>query len=79
MVEIARKSVRRTVDHWRKLIKESGESRTKIHLIDKISDMSVRTLLMTATGEDISEDPVDFWSNGKLEKRTIAYSLRETF
>ena len=50
MVEIARSSVGLTVAHLKGLIKECAEPRRKIDLIDKVSDMSVRTLLMCATG-----------------------------
>ena len=40
--------------------------------------MSVRILVMCAFGEDISQDQIDYWYNGKLEKRSVSYSLRET-
>jgi len=33
---------------------------------------------MCAFGEDVSDQKVNFWKNGKIEKVTISESLRET-
>lgn len=41
--------------------------------------MNIRILLICALGEDISELKIDYWHKGKLEKRSIPFSLRETF
>ena len=34
---------------------------------------------MCALGEDISQEQIDYWHNGKLEKRNLSFSLRQTF
>lgn len=41
--------------------------------------MQVRILLTCALGEDISDLELDYWHNGRLEKRCISFILRETF
>ena len=41
--------------------------------------MTARILLICAFGVDINDKEVDFWVNGKLEKRTVGVSLCETF
>jgi cytochrome P450 len=41
--------------------------------------MIVRILLSCAFSEDLTNAPIDFWENGKLSKKDVAYSLRVTF
>ena len=41
--------------------------------------MFVRILLVCALGEDVSQEQINYWENGKLTKVNVAYSLRETF
>ena len=41
--------------------------------------MTTRILLVCAFGVDIADHEVDYWNNGKLEKRTVGYSLENTF
>ena len=41
--------------------------------------MTTRILLVCAFGVDIADQKVDYWNNGKLEKRTVGYSLENTF
>ena len=55
MIEIARESVKITLNHFQGLIKESKEPKTRINLINELSDMTVRILLMCALGEDVSQ------------------------
>ena len=34
---------------------------------------------MCALGEDVSQQSINYWIDGKLEKRSVSFSLRETF
>ena len=34
---------------------------------------------MCALGEDVSERQLDYWHNGRLEKRCLSFNLRESF
>ena len=79
MVEIARKSVQLSLDVLDSLLKESTEPRRQIDFIDQTSNMNVRIMLMCAFGEDMSQQQIDYWHNGRLEKRSLSFSLRETF
>ena len=79
MIEIARESVRFSINHLKKLVKDSNGEKTQIDLIEEVSKMNIRILLICALGEDISELKIDYWHKGKLEKRSIPFSLRETF
>ena len=54
LVEIARESVRHSVDRLKNLVRDSKTPRTEINLITEISDIFVRILLMCALGEDVS-------------------------
>ena len=47
--------------------------------MEEIGLMTARILLVCALGVDCAEAPVDFWENGVLGKKTVAYSLRVTF
>ena len=56
MVEIARESVKFTIDHLKSKMKDNSlTGKAKISLINEMSDMSVRILVMCAFGEDISQ------------------------
>ena len=74
MIEIAKLSMRTTLSKLRTLAKAGPK--TTIDLIAEISMMQVRILLQCALGEDISDQEVDYWVSGKLEKRCISYALR---
>lgn len=41
--------------------------------------MHVRVMLMCAFGVDISDMPVDYEHNGRIEKKIVSYALRMTF
>ena len=79
LVEIARESVRVSVDKLKKLTASSGKPKTQLDMINEFNSIFVRILLTTALGEDVSERQVNYWENGKLIKVNVAYSLRETF
>ena len=79
LVEIARESVRFSVDQMKSRIRDQKTPKTEINLITEFSDIFVRILLMCALGEDVSRQSIDYWVNGKCEKVKVSYSLRETF
>ena len=79
LVEIARESVRVSVDKLKKLTASSGKPKTQLDMINEFNTIFVRILLTTALGEDVSEREVNYWESGKLIKVNVAYSLRETF
>ena len=41
--------------------------------------MTSRILLMCALGEDINDDTIDFWEDGKLIKKSVSLALKDTF
>lgn len=41
--------------------------------------MTTRILLLCAFGVDFADEPIDYWVNGRLEKRTVGFSLSATF
>ena len=45
----------------------------------EVNTMTTRILLVCAFGVDIAEQEVDYWVNGRLEKRTVGFSLSATF
>ena len=45
----------------------------------EINTMTTRILLICCFGADFADEEVDFWVNGKLEKRTVGFSLSATF
>ena len=79
MVEIARESVRFSRDHLKNITQKADGQKARINLINEFSDIFVRILLMCALGEDISQKQVDYWQNGKLQKQSVSFVLRETF
>jgi cytochrome P450 len=76
LVELAKDMVVETNERWQKL---AVNGRTRINFMEEVSNMHVKILLKCALGEDVSEKLIDFESNGKVEKKTISYSLRTTF
>ena len=77
MVDLAKTSMRRTLASFKKLA--SAGPRTTIDLVAETSMMTIRILLICALGEDLSEHELDYWHDGRLEKRNVAEVLRETF
>lgn len=41
--------------------------------------MMARIMLMCALGQDITDEQVPFWKNGKQSSQSVAFSLRQTF
>ena len=58
---------------------QSGKETAEVNVMHEINTMTARILLICAFGVDINDKEVDFWVNGKLEKRTVGVSLCETF
>ena len=77
MIDLAKTSMRKTLVSFKKLA--SAGPRTTIDIVAETSMMQVRILLLCALGEDLSEQEVDFWQSGRLEKRSLPEVLRETF
>jgi len=53
MVNIAKQSVQKTVQRWRKII--DGKPRSRFDFMEEMQLMSARILLTCALGEDVSE------------------------
>ena len=77
MIDLAKTSMRKTLTSFKQLA--SAGPRTTIDLVAETSLMTVRILLLCALGEDLSEQELDFWHRGRLEKRSVPEVLRETF
>ena len=77
LVEIAKQAVRSTLDRFKDIQHKGG--RQEVDIMEEISLMTSRILLVCALGVDCAEDLVDFWENGVCVKKTLAYSLRVTF
>jgi len=78
MLEIARESMRKSLKKLKNLTASSESGTVEINMIKEVSDIFVRIIFMCIFGEDVSDQKVDFWRNGKLEKVTLAESFRET-
>lgn len=77
LVELARESVRFTVNQLKGIIAKSPKGKAaEIDLIHEMSVMLVRILLVCALGEDVGGQEINYWKNGKLIKVNVAYSLR---
>jgi cytochrome P450 len=77
MVELAKGCVQQTLKRWKEISK-SGQP-IQIEMMEMVSDMHVRILLMCAFGCDFSEQELDFEHDGKVEKKPVSYVLRTTF
>lgn len=78
LVEIAKQAVGTTLERFQ-AIKAQGPGRQEVDIMEEIGVMTSRILLVCALGVDCADNPVDFWENGVLGKKTVAYSLRVTF
>ena len=78
MIQIARVAMKKTHAQFAQIIDENGP-RATIDIIDKSLKMTSRILLMCALGEDINDEMIDFWENGKLVKKTVSLALKDTF
>lgn len=79
MIDIARVAMRKTHKQFAAVIDKSGGPRATIDIIDHVLQMTSRILLMCALGEDISDEVIDFWENGKLVKKSMNLALKDTF
>ena len=77
MVEIAKESVRTTINRWKKL--NNGEPGKQFAIMDEMQIMSSRILLNCALGEDISERTIPFRRNGKVTEMNISKAMLITF
>ena len=68
----------KTIDRFHK-VSEQGGPNAEVDVMEEIGLMTARILLICALGIDCAEEPIDFWQNGVCTRKTIAYSLRETF
>lgn len=75
LTEIAKSAVRTTVERFESLSSKNGE----VDIMQEVNTMTTRILLVCAFGVDIADQKVDFWINGRLEKRTVGFSLLATF
>jgi len=77
MVELAKVSMRQSLGRMRQLA--ACGPRTPVDIVKETSTMTVRILLICALGKDFSDMELDYWHGGRLEKRCVSFSLRETF
>ena len=78
MLEIAKQAIRKTVKSLKKHVDANGP-KAEIDIMEAISTMMARIMLMCALGEDITDQSIDYWEGGKLLRKSMAFSLRETF
>ena len=80
LVEIAKKAVQTTLNRFKDIQAKAGQKQVaEVDIMEEIGIMTSRILLICALGVDCADELVDFWENGKLVKKTVAYSLRVTF
>lgn len=77
LLEKAKEAMRITLTRFQDIAAKSPA--TEINIMEEIGLMTARILLVCALGVDCAEDLVDYWVDGKCTKRTLAFSLRETF
>lgn len=77
MFEIGKQAMRKNHERFENLVR--GEGKTTIELITEFNSMTARILLMCALGEDVTDQIVDFWKDGKKIKLTLGNALRLTF
>ena len=78
MMQIAKEAMRLTVSQLHEHIEKHGDD-SEIDVMEAFSNMMARIMLMCALGEDITDEAIDHWHEGKLHRRSVAYSLRDTF
>ena len=79
LTEIAKQAISKTVERHRQILAKSGNKSAVVDVIKEVNDMMARILLICAFGVDFADKEVDFWVDGKLEKRTVGLSLVTTF
>ena len=55
------------------------EGSIQINLISTISELTSRILLACSLGDDVNDIQVDYWENGVVTKKNLAFALRNTF
>ena len=50
-----------------------------IDIMEFISNMMARVMLMCALGENVTDDLVDYYEGGRVTQKTLGFSLRSTF
>lgn len=79
LVKIAEAEVlEKTVPHLKEICRENG-GQSEVNIIKEISNMMTSILLRCAMGTDISCLQIDYWEDGKLQKRDLSYALRNSF
>ena len=76
LVEIAKRSVKETIDNFSKLC-ENGP--VEIDMIKEISDSITSMILKCTFGEDLPAEQIDFYENGVLVKKSLSFVLRTCF
>jgi hypothetical protein len=75
-VEIAKRSVRETINHFEGLC---AKGPVEIEMIKEISDSLTSMILKCIFGEDLSAEQIDFYENGILLKKNVSFMLRTCF
>lgn len=78
MIELAKESMQGTLDRWMQKTNQSGDF-VQLDLIDEVSLMFTRILLKCAMGESLDGVEIDYYIDGKLTKKSVPFSLRNTF
>lgn len=78
MVEIAKESVRSTINSWNKECENKPEG-TIIQLISETSKLQSRIILRCAIYEDLTDTYLDYWSNGKTIKKSVPEFMHTMF
>lgn len=76
MIELVRHVVGTSIEDWRERFIKRKE---KFDLIEEVSLLQVKILLICALGEDISEISLPYSEKGVTREEKIAIILRETF
>lgn len=80
LTEIAKGAIKATIARFEKLLEQTKDGTTaEVDIMEEINAMTARILLICAFGVDFSDEPIDYWFNGRLEKRSVGFSLTHTF
>ena len=76
LVELAKSCVHETHQRWKKLC---ANGKTRIDFMEEVSMMHVKILMSCAFGTDISDRLIDYETEGKVEKKNVAFVIRTVF
>ncbi len=76
MCEIVKQCMHEKVEDLKARFSRPGKD---MNLMQEISKMFIKIIMMCAFGEDLSEQMLDYSENGVKTKKTVAFVLRETF